>query len=132
MIFNENILINKIKSAPNGSEAKIFLYIALNQPNDGIEGFKITKQQLAFDLNLKTSTIFASLRWLEDNIFINQLKLDDCFDFMANPYFVMNNSDPKDRIKEWNRRCDLFIQRKNRLRKQKRLRELKKQAQSQN
>ena len=44
----------------------------------------------------------------------------------------MNNSDPKDRIKEWNRRCDLFIQRKNRLRKQKRLRELKKQAQSQN
>ena len=66
MIFNENILINKIKSAPNGSEAKIFLYIALNQPNNGIEGFKISKQQLALDLKLKTSTIFASLRWLEE------------------------------------------------------------------
>jgi len=69
------------------------------------------------------------LRWLEENIFINELKLDDCSDFMANPYFVMNNSDRKERIKEWNRRLDLYIQRKNRLRMQKQRRELKKQAQ---
>ena len=66
------------------------------------------------------------MRWLERNIFINQLKLDDSFDFMANPYFVMNNSDQNERIKEWNRRCDLYTQRYNRLRHQKHLRELKK------
>ena len=56
---------------------------------------------------------------------IQELKLDDDFDFMANPYFIMNNADRQERIKEWNRRCDIFIQRKNRLRKQKRLRELR-------
>ena len=129
MIFNEERLINIIKDAPNGSELKIFLYIALNQPSEGIRGFRITKKQLAIDLKLKIRTIFAALRWLEENLFINQLKLDDCSDFMANPYFVMNNSDRKDRIKEWNRRLDLYIQRKNRLRKEKQRRELKKQAQ---
>ena len=37
----------------------------------------------------------------------------------------MNNSNRDERIAEWNRRCDLFIQRKNRLRKEKRLRELR-------
>ena len=129
MIFSENTILNKIKDTPNGSELKIFLFIALNQPSDGICGFQTTKQQLSFDLNIKSSTIFASLRWLEENLFINQLKLDDCSDFMANPYFVMNNSDRKERIKEWNRRLDLYIQRKNRLRKEKQRRELKKQAQ---
>jgi len=129
MIFDENTLLNKIKAAPNGSELKIFLFIALNQPSDGIKGFQTTKQQLSFDLNIKSSTIFASLRWLEENLFINELKLDDCSDFMANPYFVMNNSDRKERIKEWNRRLDLYIQRKNRLRMEKQRRELKKQAQ---
>ena len=132
MIFSENTLLNKIKAAPNGSELKIFLFIALNQPSDGIKGFQTTKQQLSFDLNIKSSTIFASLRWLEENLFINELKLDDCSDFMANPYFVMNNSDRKDRIKEWNRRLDLYIQRKNRLRREKQLRELKKQPQNKN
>ena len=132
MIFDENILLNMIKAAPNGSELKIFLYIALNQPQDGITGYKTTKQQLAFDLKLTRPTIFRSITWLSENIFINELKLDDCSDFMANPYFVMNNSDKKDRIKEWNRRLDLYIQRKNRLRKEKQRRELKKQAQSQN
>ena len=129
MIFSENTLLNKIKAAPNGSELKIFLFIALNQPSDGICGFQTTKQQLAIDLNIKRTTIFDSLHWLAENIFINELKLDDCSDFMANPYFVMNNSDRKDRIKEWNRRLDLYIQRKNRLRKEKQRRELKKQAQ---
>jgi len=54
--------------------------------------FQTTKEQLATD--------FKALRWLERNIFINQLKLDDSFDFMANPYFVMNNSDQNERIKE--------------------------------
>ena len=129
MFFNEDVLLNRIKDAPNGSEVKIFLYIALNQPTEGIRGFQTTKQQLSYDLNLKMPTIFNSLRWLKSEMFIQELKLVDCSDFMVNPLFVMNNSDKDERIKEWNRRCNLDSAREVRLRKEKRRRELKKQNQ---
>ena len=132
MFFNEDVLLNRIKDAPNGSEVKIFLYIALNQPSEGIRGFQTTKQQLSYDLNLKIRTIFDSLRWLKDEMFVQELKLVDCSDFMVNPLFVMNNSDQDERIKEWNRRCNLDSAREVRLRKERRRRELKKQAQNQN
>jgi len=105
VIFNEERLINIIKDAPNGSELKIFLYIALNQPSEGIRGFRITKKQLAIDLKLKIRTIFAALRWLEENLLIQEIKQVEDFDFMANPYFVMNNSDRDARIAAWSRRC---------------------------
>ena len=127
MIFNENILINKIKSAPNGSEVKIFLYIALNQPNDGILGFQTTKEQLQADLNIKIRSIFSSLHWLKDNLLIHELKLADSVDFMVNPYIIMNNCDRDTRIAEWARRQRLDSERERRLRKERRLRELRKQ-----
>ena len=126
MIFNEDLLINKIKDAPNGSELKIFLYIALNQPKDGIKGFETTKQQLAFDLGLKLPTVFRSLHWLKGELLIQEVKQVETVDFMVNPRFVMNNSDFQTRMDEWKRRCRLDIQREIRLSKQKRLRELKK------
>ena len=132
MFFNEDVLLNRIKDAPNGSEVKIFLYIALNQPTEGIRGFQTTKQQLSYDLNLKMPTIFNSLRWLKSEMLIQELKLVDCSDFMVNPLFVMNNSDQDERIKEWNRRCNLDSAREVRLRKERRRRELKKQSQNQN
>ena len=126
MVFDAERLINKVKSAPNGSEVKIFLYIALNQPSEGIHGFKTTKKQLATDLNLKQTAIFTSLRWLKSELMIQELKLLDCSDFMVNPRFVMNNCDQDERIKEWNRRCNLDSAREVRLLKEKRRRELKK------
>ena len=132
MFFNEDVLLNRIKDAPNGSEVKIFLYIALNQPTEGIRGFQTTKQQLSYDLNLKMPTIFNSLRWLKSEMLIQELKLVDCSDFMVNPLFVMNNSDRDERIKEWNRRCNLDSAREVRLLKEKRRRELKKQSQNKN
>ncbi|MBR2774292.1 MAG: hypothetical protein IKD73_04790 [Selenomonadaceae bacterium] len=132
MFFNEDVLLKRIKDAPNGSEVKIFLYIALNQHTEGIRGFQTTKQQLSYDLNLKMPTIFNSLRWLKSEMLIQELKLVDCSDFMVNHLFVMNNSDQDERIKEWNRRCNLDSAREVRLRKERRRRELKKQAQNQN
>lgn len=129
MIFDAEKLINKLKDAPNGSEIKIFLYIALNQPSEGIRGFITTKKQLAIDLKLKQTAIFTSLRWLKSEMFIQELKLVSYSDFMVNPRFVMNNSDFKERMTEWNRRCNLDSAREVRLRKEKRRRELKKQNQ---
>ena len=125
MTFNHERLISIIKDAPNGSELKIFLYIALNQPKDGIRGFRTTKIQLSFDLKLKLPTIFKALKWLEDNLLVQELKLAEDFDFMVNPRFVMNNSDYQERFAEWNRRCNLDSAREVRLRKERRLRKLR-------
>ena len=125
MIFDDEKLIRMLKDAPNGSEVKIFYFIAHNQPIDGIRGFQTTKIQLAYDLGLKMPTIFRSLHWLEENILINEIKQVETIDFMANPYFVMNNSTREERIKEWNRRCDIARDKKIAARKRKRLRELK-------
>ena len=123
MFFNDERLISIIKDAPNGSELKIFLFIALNQPQDGIRGFRSTKIQLSIDLNLKLATIFKSLKWLEDNLLVQELKMTDDFDFMVNPVFVMNNSDKNERFAEWNRRCNLDSARELRLRKDRRIRQ---------
>lgn len=128
MIFDDEKLIHMLKDAPNGSEVKIFYFISHNQPIDGIKGFQTTKSQLAYDLGLKMPTIFRSLHWLEENILINEIKQVETVDFMANPYFVMNNSPREERIAEWNRRCDIARDKKIAARKRKRLRELKNAA----
>ena len=132
MTFNHERLISIIKDAPNGSELKIFLYIALNQPPDGIRGFRTTKIQLSFDLKLKLPTIFKALKWLEDNLLVQELKLAEDFDFMVNPRFVMNNSDYQERFAEWNRRCNLDSAREVRLRKERRIRKLRNEKKQKN
>ena len=110
MISFDKTVLNLLNDAPTASTVKVFLYIALNQPSEGLYGLKITKEELAEALNLKRSAIFRDLKWLKDNLLIQELKFIEDFDYMANPRFVMNNSDFKDRLNEWNRRCRLDIQ----------------------
>ena len=107
MFLDEIRSLRTINDAPNSHIIKIFLYIALNQPKNGIEGFKINKKQLQFDLKLHQTIFFTSLRWLKDNLVVNELKLGDCSDFMINPYIVMNDGDKNARIVEWKRRIKL-------------------------
>ena len=128
MIHIDKNVWNLFKDAPRPSVFEIFFYIALNQPQDGINGFQTTKIQLQFDLNSSQTSIFRDLKWLKDNSLIQELKLVDNFDFMANPYYVMNDSDLQARKEEWKRRCRLDIQRNIRLKQQRRIRELKKQS----
>ena len=127
MFLDQQRLLKHVKDAPNGYTLKIFFYIALNQPNDGITGFQTTKEQLQADLNIKIRSIFSSLHWLKDNLLIHELKLADSVDFMVNPYIIMNNGDRDARIAEWARRQRLDSERERRLRKERRLRELRKQ-----
>ena len=112
-----------LKLKEHGS--KTFLYIALNQPDDGIRGFRTTKIQIAVDLNLSQPTIFRDLKWLEDNLLVQELKMAEDFDFMVNPRFIMNTSDYKERFAEWNRRCNLDSAREVRLRRDRRIRKLR-------
>ena len=49
---------------------------------------------------------------------------------MANPRFVMNNSDLDERIKEWNRRCRIDIQHEIELKHKRRLKAARKAKKS--
>jgi len=126
VFFDYECLLRLFKNAPNPHIIKIFFYILIHQPNVGIRGFQITKSQLQFDLKLSRTVFFNALHWLKDNIFINELKIGEESDFMVNPYIVMNDGDQNERIKEWNRRCDLDTQREIRLKRERRRCEAKK------
>lgn len=125
MISFDTSLWNILGEAPNASTVKVFLFIALNQPEEGVRGLKITKEELGLTLNLNRTYIFRDLKWLKDNLLIQELKFVNDFDFMANPRFVMNNSDFKERMEEWNRRQRLDIQREIALKKKRRARQAK-------
>ena len=125
MISIDKSVWKLIKLAPTGSTFKVFTFIVINQPDDGLFGFQTTKEQLAIELKLSQTSIFRDLRWLKSEMLIQEVKQFDTIDLMVNPRFVMNNSDFKARQEEWNRRCKLDIQRELRLKKQKHRRELK-------
>ena len=130
MIHIENRVWKLLLDAPRASIFKTFLYIALNQPDEGIRGFIIEKSTLAFNLGMSQPTIFRDLKFLKDNLLIHELKLVENSDFMANPYLVMNNSDRDARISEWARRQRLDSAREQRLRKERRLRAFRKAKKS--
>ena len=123
MISIDKSVWNILNDAENSSEFKIFLYIAVNQPEEGIFGFEVSKLQLQIDLKLSKTSIFRSIKWLKDNLLIQEIKQVEFSDFMANPRFVMNNCDFETRMNEWKRRCRLDIQREIRLERERRQRE---------
>ena len=129
MIFDLQRTLRLFNDAPNPHIIKIFFYILIHQPDEGTRGFKINKLQLQYDLKLSKTIFFNSMHWLKDNLFIQELKMLEESDFMVNPFIVMNNGDRDERIKEWNRRCNLDSARELRLRKDRRRREAKKASQ---
>ena len=127
MISVDKNVFNLLNDAPTASTVKVFFFIALNQPDDGLRGLRITKEQLACTLNLKRSAIFRDLKWLKDNLLIQEIKFVEDFDYMANPRFAMNNSDFNERMNEWNRRQRLDIQHEIELKRKRRLKQLREQ-----
>lgn len=110
MISVDKSVFNILNEAPCNSTIKVFFFIALNQPSEGLHGLRITKEQLAVALNAGKSSIFRDLKWLKDNLLIQEIKFVEDFDYMANPRWVMNNSDFNERKSEWDRRCRIDIQ----------------------
>ena len=129
MIFDDIRTLEKINEAPNDFTIKMFLYLAMKQPQDGICGYRIEKSQLQYDLQLSKTKFFNSLHWLKENLVVNELKLVLESDFMVNPYIVMNNCDRKARIDEWSRRVKLDDQKIRKNRERRRREQLKKQNQ---
>ena len=129
MFFDEIRTLRTVNDAPNDLTIKIFLYLAIKQPNDGIRGYQIDKKQLQYDLKLTRTVFFNSLRWLKENTVVNEVKLVGYSDFMVNPYIVMNNGDKNERIAEWNRRVHLEDDKIRKNRERRRRATLKKQNQ---
>ena len=129
MIFDDRRTLRTINEAPNDHIIKIFFYLAFHQPEEGIRGYTIDRKQLQYDLKLKRTNFLVSLRWLKENLVVNELKMVPNSDFMVNPYIVMNNTNRDERIAEWNRRCDLEREKIKKNRERKRKSELKKQSQ---
>lgn len=129
MIFDDRRTLRTINEAPNDHIIKIFFYLAFHQPEEGIRGYTIDRKQLQYDLKLKRTNFLVSLRWLKENLVVNELKMVPNSDFMVNPYIVMNNTNRDERIAEWNRRCDLEREKIKKNRERKRKSELKKQNQ---
>jgi len=129
MIFDDIRTLEKINEAPNDFTIKMFLYLAMKQPQDGITGYRIEKSQLQYDLQLSKTKFFNSLHWLKENLVVNELKLVLESDFMVNPYIVMNNCDRKARIAEWSRRVKLDYEKIRKNRERRRREQLKKQNQ---
>ena len=129
MIFDDRRTLRTINDAPNDHIIKIFFYLAFHQPEEGIRGYTIDRKQLQYDLKLKRTNFLVSLRWLKENLVVNELKLVGYSDFMVNPCIVMNNCDQKERFDEWNRRVHLEDAKIKKNRERKRKSELKKQSQ---
>ncbi len=129
MIFDDRRTLRTINDAPNPNCIKIFFYLAFHQPQDGIRGYSIEKSALAYELKLGKSTFFNALRWLKENLVVNELKLVETSDFMVNPYIVMNNGDRDARIAEWTRRVHLEDAKIRKNRERRRREQLKKQNQ---
>ena len=129
MIFDDERTLRTINDAPDDHIIKIFFYLAFHQPQEGIRGFQVDKKQLQFDLKLGRTNFLVALRWLKENVLVNEIKQVETSDFMVNPYIVMNNSDRDARIAEWNRRCDLDKEKNIRNRKRRRREQSKKQNQ---
>ena len=129
MIFDDRRTLRTINDAPDDHIIKIFFYLAFHQPQDGIRGYVIDKTQLQFDLKLGRTNFLVALRWLKENLVVNELKLVETSDFMVNPYIVMNNGDRDARIAEWARRVHLEDAKIRKNRERRRRAQLKKQNQ---
>lgn len=129
MIFDDRRTLRTINDAPNDHIIKIFFYLAFHQPEDGIRGYTIDRKQLQYDLKLKRTNFLVSLRWLKENLVVNELKMVPNSDFMVNPYIAMNNGDRDARIAEWNRRIKLYDANIKKNQERRRKAELRKQNQ---
>ena len=92
------------------SVVRVFCYLAFNQPPDDeniVRGFKCTKKHLQDELKLRKSTVWSALKYLEDELLVNETIINGQTEFMVNPYYVIVGEDRDKRIAEWARRVKL-------------------------
>ena len=110
MVTYSERCIEFVKKHSTGSILQIFFYLAFNQPSD-VEncpvGFKCSRKFLEDELKLRKSTVWSALKYLEDELLVNETIINGQTEFMVNPYYVMVGEDRDKRIAEWARRVKL-------------------------
>lgn len=100
---------------PQASILRVFVYIAHHQNygGDGVFGLRCSRKHLEEVLNVNRKTVYEALRWLIDNFIVNEVTLNGCREFMVNPAYVTVGADKKSRMREWNRRWQIYNIQKN-------------------
>lgn len=103
-----------IKETSTGAIVRVFLYLAHHQGygNDGIFGFRCTRQHICDELKLTRRSVYGALDYLINKFMVNELKVAGVFEYMVNPDYVTIGSDKKLRIKEWSLRWEFYWKRK--------------------
>lgn len=101
-----------IEECSTGAVIRVFVYIAHRQQygNDGIFGLRTTRGNLAKTLKLTRKSIYSALEYLKSKMYVNELKVDGCFEYMVDPSFVTVGTDRKAREREWTRRWLVYFQ----------------------
>lgn len=100
-----------LETCSTGSTVRIFIYIAHRQNYgvDGVFGFRTTRENLCKTLNLTRKTVYTALEFLKSGFYINELRIDGCFEYMVNPSYVTIGADRKLREREWTRRWAIYL-----------------------
>lgn len=96
----------------NPTVIRVFLYIAHRQgfgDNDGIFGYRCTRQHLADILRVNRKTIFDALKYLEDNFLVVENRFEGQLEFMVNPDYITIGSNRKKRDQVWSERWVMFF-----------------------
>ena len=100
-----------LKEVNSSSILRIFFYLSIHQSSD-IKyggGCRCTRRYLQETLHLTKKTVITSLKWLEENFLIKEASIGGQSDFLVNPSLTTIVKNRKDRVAEWNRRCEEYI-----------------------
>lgn len=95
-----------IEECSTGATIRVFVYIAHRQQygHDGVFGYRTSRANLGKALGLSRKSIYSALEYLKSKMYVNELKVDGCFEYMVDPSFVTVGTDRKTREREWTRR----------------------------
>ena len=103
-----------IKETSTGAVVRVFLYLAHHQGygNDGIFGFRCSRQHICDELKLTRRSVYGALEYLIDKFLVNEIRIAGVLEFMVNPDYVTIGSDKKARLNEWSQRWEFYWKRK--------------------
>ena len=108
-------MLDFIKKVPTASVLRVFLYLAHHQAygNDGIFGFRCSRQHLSDALGITRRSVYGALDYLIHEFLVNEIRVAGTLEFMVNPAYVTVGSDRKARDKEWSQRWEFYWKHRN-------------------
>lgn len=99
MFINNSAIFTLIKNAPP-SALRVFGILSSKQNYYG--GIKITKQALADALKFSYDNALRGFKWLKDNGYVKERKVDGITEFLLNPNVTTCGKNRKEKLELWN------------------------------